>query len=75
MHSGTQLLGRPECDVLLAHCATHLARARKSHAVYGALGRAYAALDSLAPVRAACPLFRCTSVPPPVVQDTDLFQD
>ena len=46
---GTQLLGRPECDVLLAHCATYLARARKSHAVYGALGRAYAAVDSPGP--------------------------
>merc|ERR1719397_462773 len=42
---GTQLLCRPECDVLLAHCATFLARARKSHAVYGALGRAYDAVD------------------------------
>ena len=43
---GTQLLGRPECNVLLAHCATYLARARKSHAVHGALGRAYAAVDN-----------------------------
>ncbi|XP_067002480.2 ATPase WRNIP1 [Anabrus simplex] len=39
MH-GCQLLGMPECDVLLAQCAVYLARAPKSVEVYHALGRA-----------------------------------
>lgn len=30
---GCQLIGRPECNVLLAHCAVYLARAKKSHEV------------------------------------------
>lgn len=43
---GTQLLGRPECDVLLAQCTTYLARANKSHEVYGALGEVYKVIDN-----------------------------
>merc|ERR1712083_42825 len=43
---GTQLLGRPECDVLLAQCTTYLARAHKSHEVYGALGEVYKVIDN-----------------------------
>jgi len=43
---GTQLLGRPECDVLLAQCTTYLARAKKSHEVYGALGEVYRVIDN-----------------------------
>ncbi|KAK3923833.1 ATPase WRNIP1 [Frankliniella fusca] len=34
---GCQLLGMPECDVLLAQCAIYLARARKSTEAYKAL--------------------------------------
>ena len=34
---GCQLIGRPECNVLLAECAVYLARAPKSHEVYGAM--------------------------------------
>merc|ERR1712098_417228 len=36
---GSQLLGKPECDILLAQAAVHLARAPKSHEVYHALSR------------------------------------
>ena len=42
---GTQLLGRPEADVLLAQAAVYLARAPKSMEVYGALARAYQLID------------------------------
>ena len=34
-----QLIGRPECDVVLSQCATYLARANKSHEVYNAMNR------------------------------------
>ncbi|XP_063234678.1 ATPase WRNIP1-like [Bacillus rossius redtenbacheri] len=37
---GCQLLGMPECDVLLAQCAVYLARAEKSVEVYHALLKA-----------------------------------
>ena len=37
---GCQLIGKPECDVLLAQCAVYLARADKSHEVYGAMNAA-----------------------------------
>ena len=37
---GCQLIGRPECDVLLAQCTTYLARAKKSHEVYNAMNKA-----------------------------------
>jgi len=43
---GTQFLGRPECDVLLAQCAVYLARAPKSHEVYGALRSVYQLIDN-----------------------------
>ena len=36
---GCQLIGRPECDVILAECAIYLARAKKSHEVYNAMNR------------------------------------
>ena len=36
---GCQLIGRPECDVILAQCTVYLARAQKSHEVYGAMTR------------------------------------
>lgn len=42
---GSQLLGKPECDVLLAQAVVHLARAPKSHEVYQALGRVYKEID------------------------------
>ena len=34
---GCQLIGRPECDVILSQCAVYLARANKSHEVYKAM--------------------------------------
>lgn len=34
---GAQLIGMPECDVLLAQCAVYLARAPKSQEVYRAM--------------------------------------
>ena len=34
-----QLLGRPECDLLLAQATVHLARAKKSHELLNALSR------------------------------------
>ena len=34
---GCQLIGKPECNVILAECAVYLARAKKSHEVYGAM--------------------------------------
>lgn len=37
---GCQLLGMPECDVLLAQCAIYLARAPKSREADEALGHA-----------------------------------
>ena len=37
---GCQLIGRPECDVILAQCTTYLARAKKSHEVYNAMNKA-----------------------------------
>ena len=46
---GAQLLGKPECDVLLAQCTVHLARAKKSHEVYGALLNAYNMIDNPGP--------------------------
>ncbi|XP_075992533.1 ATPase WRNIP1-like [Anticarsia gemmatalis] len=36
---GCQLIGMPECDVLLAQCAVRLARAPKSREVYSAMKR------------------------------------
>ena len=36
---GAQLLGRPECDLLLAQATVHLARAKKSHELLNALSR------------------------------------
>jgi len=42
---GSHLLGKPECDVLLAQAAVHLARAPKSHEVYHALSRVYQEID------------------------------
>ena len=36
---GCQLIGRPECDVILAECAVYLARAKKSHEVYSAMNK------------------------------------
>ncbi len=37
---GCQLIGRPECNVILAQCAVHLARAKKNPEVYGAMTEA-----------------------------------
>ncbi|XP_023335284.1 ATPase WRNIP1 isoform X2 [Eurytemora carolleeae] len=42
---GTQLIGKPECDVLLAHATVHLARAKKSHEIYNALNAVYSNID------------------------------
>jgi len=36
MH-GCQMIGMPECDVLLAQCTIYLAKAPKSRAIYNAL--------------------------------------
>ena len=44
---GTQLIGKPECDVLLAQCAVHLARAKKSHEVYNALKAVYESIEQV----------------------------
>jgi len=46
---GAQLLGKPECDVLLAQCTVYLSRAKKSHEVYGALTSAYNLIDNPGP--------------------------
>jgi putative ATPase len=37
---GCQLIGRPECNVILAQCAVYLARAKKSPEVYNAMNEA-----------------------------------
>jgi len=42
---GCQLIGKPECDVLLAQATVHLARAKKSHEVYKALAAVYQSID------------------------------
>lgn len=42
---GCQLIGKPECDVLLAQATVHLARAKKSHEVYKALGAVYQTIE------------------------------
>ena len=42
---GCQLIGSPECNVLIAQCVTYLARAKKSHEVLGAMERATAAIE------------------------------
>jgi len=42
---GCQLIGKPECDVLLAQATVHLARAKKSHEVYRALKSVYQTID------------------------------
>lgn len=34
---GCQMIGMPECDVLLGQCAVYLARAPKSRTIYNAL--------------------------------------
>ena len=36
----TQMIGRPECNVVLAECAVYLARARKNPEVYSAMNAA-----------------------------------
>ncbi|TRY61583.1 hypothetical protein TCAL_01761 [Tigriopus californicus] len=36
---GCQLIGKPECNVILAQCAVYLARAKKSHEVLKAMGQ------------------------------------
>lgn len=41
---GCQLIGMPECDVLVAQCAVRLARADKSREVYKAMTRVQKAL-------------------------------
>jgi putative ATPase len=41
---GCQLIGKPECNVILAQCAVYLARAPKSHEVYHAMDRAVQAI-------------------------------
>ena len=46
---GAQLLGRPECDVLLAQATVHLARAPKSHEVNAALTNVYDVIDNPGP--------------------------
>ena len=43
---GAQLLGRPECDVLLAQATVHLARAPKSYEVSAALTNVYEVIDN-----------------------------
>jgi len=49
---GCQLIGKPECDVLLAQATVHLARAKKIPEVYKALNAVYQNIDqgSLPPV-------------------------
>ncbi|CAH1998653.1 unnamed protein product [Acanthoscelides obtectus] len=42
---GCQLLGMPECDVLLAQCAIYLARAPKSREADSALAKAKATIE------------------------------
>jgi len=42
---GSQLLGKPECDVLLCQAAVHLARANKSSEVHHAMARAKATMQ------------------------------
>merc|ERR1712142_1086635 len=42
---GCQLIGKPECDVLLAQATVHLARAKKSHEVYRALKSVYQTIE------------------------------
>eukprot|EP00088_Acartia_fossae_P044401 TRINITY_DN4710_c0_g1_i1.p1 TRINITY_DN4710_c0_g1~~TRINITY_DN4710_c0_g1_i1.p1 ORF type:complete len:530 (+),score=125.42 TRINITY_DN4710_c0_g1_i1:44-1633(+) len=42
---GCQLIGKPECDVLLAQATVHLARAPKSHEVYGGLLNVYQSIE------------------------------
>ena len=46
---GAQLLGRPECDLLLAQATVHLARADKSHELLHALSRVYNVIDDPGP--------------------------
>ena len=46
---GAQLLGRPECDLLLAQATVHLARANKSHELLNALSRVYNIIDDPGP--------------------------
>ena len=46
---GSQLLGRPECDLLLAQATVHLARADKSHELLHALSRVYSIIDDPGP--------------------------
>ena len=36
----TQMIGRPECNVVLAECAVYLARAKKNPEVYSAMNAA-----------------------------------
>jgi putative ATPase len=43
---GCQLIGKPECNVLLAQCAIYLARAPKSHEVMMAMGKVSETLKS-----------------------------
>ncbi len=37
---GCQMIGKPECNILLAQCAVYLARAKKSHEIMGAMDKA-----------------------------------
>nr|CAI5824064.1 unnamed protein product [Callosobruchus analis] len=53
---GCQLLGMPECDVLLAQCAIYLARAPKSREADSALAKAKATIQSWKGPQPAVPM-------------------
>lgn len=56
MH-GCQMIGMPECDVLLAQCVIYLARAEKCKEVFNALQKAKYVIDNQKGPQPKVPLF------------------
>ena len=52
----TQMIGRPECNVVLAECAVYLARAKKNPAVYSAMNAALKSINECEGILPPVPL-------------------
>ncbi|GAB1860546.1 ATPase WRNIP1 [Camponotus japonicus] len=73
---GCQMIGMPECDVLLGQCTVYLAKAPKSRMVYNALKAAKKIILEHKGPQPAVPLhMRHTSCLPTELQHINLFQE
>ena len=55
----TQMIGRPECNVVLAECAVYLARARKNPEVYSAMNAALKGIQGSNSIELQHTFIRC----------------